>query len=258
MLPPMEPERIALFGLLALAGIAAGFINVMAGGGSLLTLPVLMLLGLPASVANGTNRLAVVTQSVSGVLAYRKAGKLPSEALGPVIAPTVLGAACGAGAAAHAPEAILEPVLLGTMVVMALVLLVRPKLVAPDETDGPLSWRERPWSLLGLFGAGVYGGFVQAGVGFVLLAVLGGLLRYDVVRANALKLVCTALFGVVALGIFIYADQVEWASATVLAVATVGGSQLGVRFAVKANPKLLRWIVFLAVLASVIALVLRH
>ncbi len=253
----MEPERIALFGLLALAGVAAGFLNVLAGGGSLLTLPVLMLLGLPASVANGTNRLAVVTQSISGVIAYRRAGKLSTEALAPVVIPTILGAACGATAAAWAPEAILEPVLLGTMVVMALVMLVRPTLVAPEGEEGPRTWRERPWALAGLFGAGLYGGFVQAGVGFVLLAVLGGTLRFELVRANALKLVCTSLFGIVALGIFVVADQVEWISATVLAVATILGSQLGVRFAVKASPKVLRGIVFVAVVASVVAVLLR-
>ncbi len=253
----MEPERIALYGLLSLAGIAAGFLNVLAGGGSLLTLPVLVLLGLPAGVANGTNRLAVVTQSIAGVIAYRRAGKLTTEALGPVVIPTVLGAACGAMLAARAPESLLEPALLGAMVVMALVMAVKPSLVAPDETETPVSWRERPWALAGLFGAGLYGGFAQAGVGFLLLAVLGGALRFDVVRANALKLVCTALFGVVALAIFVYADQVEWVAATVLAVGTVIGSQLGVRFAVKASARVLRWIVLVAVVASVVAALLR-
>jgi len=253
----VEPERIALYGLLVTAGVAAGFINTVAGGGSLLTLPALMLLGLPAHVANGSNRLAVVTQSISGVLGYRREGKLDTQAIGPVVAPTVFGAACGAGAAAYTPEWLLEPVLLGTMIVMALVTLVRPKLVLPDESEGPLTWRERPSALLGLFGAGLYGGFIQAGVGFVLLAVLGGLLRQDIVRANALKLVCTSLFGVVALGIFVYADQVAWIPAAVLAVATVVGSQLGVRFAVDTSPKVLRGIVFVAVVASVIAIVLR-
>lgn len=254
----MEPERIALYGLLALAGIAAGFLNVLAGGGSLLTLPVLVLLGLPAGVANGTNRLAVVSQSIAGVIAYRRAGKLTTEALGPVVIPTVLGAACGATLAAWAiPESLLEPALLGAMVVMAVVMTVKPSLVAPDETETPVSWRERPWALAGLFGAGLYGGFAQAGVGFLLLAVLGGALRFDVVRANALKLVCTALFGVVALAIFVYADQVEWVAATVLAIGTVIGSQLGVRFAVKASAKVLRWIVLVAVVASVVAALLR-
>lgn len=253
----MEPERIALYGVLVVAGVAAGFINTVAGGGSLMTLPALMLLGLPAGVANGSNRLAVVAQSISGVVAYRRAGKLDDARVLPVIAPTVVGAACGAGVAAYSPDWLLEPVLLGTLVVMALVLLLRPKIGAPDEDEEPLTFRERPWAIAGLFGAGLYGGFIQAGVGFVLLAVLAGMLRMDLVRANALKLVCTLTFGVVALGIFVFADQVAWVEASVLAVATVVGSQLGVRFAVKASAKMLRAIVFVTVVASVIAIVLR-
>jgi len=254
----MEPEAIVLHGVVIVAGIAAGFINTVAGGGSLLTLPALMLLGLPAGVANGTNRLAVVAQSVSGVLLYRKAGKLSSEALAPVVIPTVLGAGCGAFAASRAPDWLLEPVLLSTMVVMALVMLVKPTLVAPDEELGALTWRERPVALFGMFGAGLYGGFVQAGVGFVLLGVLGGLLRYDLVRANALKLVCTGVFGIVALSIFAAAAQVEWIPAATLAAATIVGSQLGVRFAVKASPRVLRVIVLATVVVSVIAIVLRR
>jgi uncharacterized membrane protein YfcA len=108
-----------------------------------------------------------------------------------------------------------------------------------------------------LFGAGLYGGFVQAGVGFVLLAVLGGVLRYDIVRANALKLVCTLVFGSVALGVFAVAGQVEWKLAALLAVYTVIGSQLGVRFALRARHDIIRWIMFAAVVATCVAAMLK-
>ncbi|MFK7984479.1 MAG: sulfite exporter TauE/SafE family protein [Sandaracinaceae bacterium] len=243
------------YALVVVAGVAAGFINTMAGGGSLLTLPALMLLGLPADVANGTNRLAVVTQSASGVFGFHRAGKLETGAVLPVVMPTVLGAAAGAGAAATAPVWLLEPVLLGTMVLMAVVMVVRPRLVMADEDEARPPGRLA--GALGLFFAGLYGGFVQAGVGFVLLAVLGGVLRFDAVRANALKLVCTLTFGVVALGIFLAAGDVEWLPAAVLAVSTVVGSQIGVRFAVKVNPKVLRWILLVAVTASCIAAFLK-
>lgn len=244
------------YGIVVIAGVAAGFINTMAGGGSLLTLPALMLLGLPADVANGTNRLAVVTQSASGVVGFHRAGKLETGAVLPVVVPTVLGAGVGAAGAAVAPVHLLEPVLLGTMVLMAAVMVVRPRLVmaAPDEPRPP----NRFAGPAGLFLAGMYGGFVQAGVGFVLLAVLGGVLRFDAVRANALKLVCTLVFGTVALGIFVAAGDVEWAPAAVLAVATVVGSQLGVRFAVKVDPNVLRWILLVAVTASCIAAFLKN
>ncbi len=242
-------------GLVAVAGIAAGFVNTMAGGGSLLTLPALMLLGLPADVANGTNRLSVVTQSVSGVWLFRRSGKIELKRAGGVLLPTLVGSAVGALVASRVPAAVLEPVLLGTLVTVALLTAFAPNAVAPEgEQPRPVGWRGG----LGLFGAGLYGGFIQAGVGFVLLGVLGGLLRYDLVRANALKLVCTAIFGVVALGIFVAAGQVSWVPAVVLAVATVVGSQLGVRFALEVEAKVLRRVVLVAVIASCVAALFRR
>lgn len=243
--------------LLVVAGVVAGFVNTTAGGGSLLTLPVLMLLGLPADVANGTNRLSIVSQSLSGVLAFHREGKLPLQAIVPVATPVILGAIAGASVAAIAPPEVLEPVLLGTMMAMALAMLIRPKLILAEEGETARSVWSSPPSMLGLFGAGVYGGFVQAGVGFVLLAVLGGLLRYDTTRANALKLVCTLLFTIPALVIFVAAGQVAWVPAILLAMGTVIGSQLGVRFAVKAKPKIVNAIVFTAVVATCVAALLR-
>lgn len=243
-----------LIGVLVLAGVAAGFINTMAGGGSLLTLPALMLLGLPANVANGTNRLSVVTQSLSGVFLFHRRGKLETGAIAPVLAPTIVGSLAGAGVAAVAPAWILEPVMLVILVVIALTMaLTSPHAVAGDEAPKPFSLG----SWLGMFGAGLYGGFIQAGVGFVLLAVLASGLRYDLVRANALKLVCTSVFGVVALGIFVIAGQVRWLPAAALAVSTVAGSQLGVRFALKVNPKVIRWVIVACVVASCVAVWLR-
>lgn len=243
-------DPLVTYALLVVAGVAAGFINTIAGGGSLLTVPALMLLGMPASVANGTNRLAVVSQSLSGAIAFRRAGKLPSGDVLKIAAPTVLGAVAGASAAALSPEWLLKPVLLGTMVVMAVVVLVKPDLTRASEDEAVASFRERPGALVGLVLAGAYGGFVQAGVGIVLLGVLAGLLRYDVARANALKLVVVLLYGVVVLGIFVLADQVEWIPAAVLAASTVVGSQIGVRFAIEADPKWIRALLFVAVVAS--------
>jgi uncharacterized membrane protein YfcA len=241
-------------GLVALAGVAAGFVNTMAGGGSLLTLPALMLLGLPADVANGSNRLSVVTQSVSGVWLFHKSGKLVTRSIAGVVLPTVVGSAIGALVASRVPTEVLEPVLLMTLILVALLMAFAPHAVAPEgEEPKPVGLK----GVLGLFMAGLYGGFIQAGVGFVLLGVLGGLLRYDLVRANALKLVCTTIFGVVALGIFVAAGQVAWIPSIVLAVATVVGSQLGVRFALKVEPHVIRRLVLICVIASGVAAALR-
>src|SRR6185503_18862302 len=99
---------------------------------------------------------------------------------------------------AISPESVLEPVLIVTMIAMALVMVIKPKLAIAGEGEEPRSPWKHPPSLIGLFAAGLYGGFIQAGVGFVLIGVLSGLMRYDAVRANALKLVCTLLFGIAA------------------------------------------------------------
>lgn len=250
-------NEILLYSLLAVAGIAAGFLNTMAGGGSMLTLPVLMLLGLPADVANGSNRLAVVTQSLSGMLGFRRRGKLDERALLPVVAPTVVGAVAGAMLAASVPAEALKYVLLGTMMAMALVMALAPKVVTAPEDEAPRLGSRRLAGTAALLGAGLYGGFVQAGVGFLLLGAIGGVLRYDLVRANALKLACTCIFSVAALAVFVIAGQVSWAPAALLAAATTIGAQLGVRFAVNAPQRVLRGIVLVCVLATCVAALLK-
>jgi len=240
--------------LLIVAGIGAGFINTVAGGGSLRTLPALMLLGLPANMANASNRLCIVAQSMSGAYGFYREGKLEPRSVGPILLPTAAGAGLGSLLASRAPNEILRPVLLGTLVLVALLMAFVPRALADDhEQRQPVGAR----AAMGLFAAGLYGGFIQAGVGFVLLSVIGGVLRYDLVRANALKLACTIVFGVVALAIFVAAGQVVWFPAAVLAAATVVGSQLGVRFALKADGRTIRRIVLVCVVLSVVAIVLR-
>jgi hypothetical protein len=242
---------------LAAAGIGAGFVNTMAGGGSMLTLPALMLLGLPADQANGTNRLSVVSQSLTGALAYRKAGKLDEQAIAPMLIPAIAGALAGAAVASQVPEGVLKIVLLSTMIAMAVITLVFPAAIGAGEGGEPRRLSRSPAGIAGMVGAGLYAGFIQAGVGFILIAVIGGVLRYDIVAANALKLICTLVFGIVALAVFAVAGQVVWLTALLLAVYTTAGAQLGVRFALRVPARVIRWIVFVAVIASCVAAYLK-
>lgn len=242
---------------LAGAGLSAGFLNTVAGGGSLLTLPVLMLLGLPADVANGTNRLAIVSQSLSGMLGFRRSGKLETRAILPVVIPTVAGALIGATTAAHVPTSILKHVLLATMMVMAVLMAAFPGAVTAPAGEEPRLASRRTAGTLALFGAGLYGGFIQAGVGVLLLGVLGGFLRYDLVRANALKVTCVAAFGMVALTVFVLAGQVAWLFGGLLAVYSAIGSQLGVRFALRMSQRALRWVVVACVTAMCAGVLLK-
>lgn len=241
--------------LLLVTGFAAGIINTLAGGGSNLTLPALMVMGMPADVANATNRVGVVFQSISAVRGFYRHGRLPVEAIFPVMWPTLVGGALGALAAVVAPNTLLKPLLLGTMITMAVVILVSPSVVAPAADEAPKAVKDSPLGLIGLLFAGFYGGFVQAGVGFVLLAAITGALRYDLVRANALKVICALGFTLVALCIFVADGLVAWIPGLVLAVGAIFGAHLAVKFAIKVEPRVLKWfLLVMTVVASAAAL----
>jgi hypothetical protein len=241
------------FSLLVASGVIAGFINTLAGGGSLLTLPALMLLGMPADIANGTNRIAVLLQSLEGMRGFHSHGKLARDAIVPILAPTLGGSLVGALVASFLPAGVLKPVLLTTLMVMALIMVLRPGTVSPGPDEQPRRLRDTPSGYFWLFGAGLYGGFIQAGVGFVLITALAGVLRYDLVRANALKLTCTAVFGAVSLAVFVTRDQVLWIPGLVLAAGSVVGVRLSVRLAVNVSQRALRWFLLFMVLAVSIA-----
>jgi len=239
-----------LLALLMVTGIVAGVINTIAGGGSSLTIPALMLLGLPADVANATNRVGVFLQCCVGSWGFRQADKLDTANIGPILVPTLLGGLAGALLAAFLPVSFLKPLLLGTMIAMALVILVRPSVVSPPAGTKNLNVSESSKGWWVLFIAGVYGGFVQAGVGFVLLAALSGALRYDLVRGNALKMICTLAFTGVALAVFIVEDLVLWVPGLVLAAGTMIGAALAVRIALKVSQRALKWFLFLMTLVT--------
>lgn len=250
---------LALF----LVSLLAGFINTLAGGGSLLTLPALMLLGLPASVANGTNRVGVVAQSLTGVLLFARAKRLSPGPAFRVVLPTLAGGGAGAAVATLLPDLVLEPVMLVALVAVAFVFLrSAPRPSAPvDPSEGQSASRsggEHGLSTLGLVAAGFYGGFVQAGVGFVLLAVLHGFLRYGPLEANALKLVSVLFFSLASLFVFAWSGAVSWQAGGLLTVGSIVGAQLGTRFSLRISPHILRRWVLAAVLLSCAATALRH
>lgn len=244
---------VGLLALMMLAGLVAGFINTIAGGGSLLTLPALLALGLPADIANASNRVSIVAQAATGSQRFHREGKLDVPAIWDVAPPTLVGNVLGALAASYFPVALLKPVLLFTMGGMALLMVMRPAAIAPEGAT-PKRATDHPRAMLGLFAAGLYGGFVHAGVGFVLLMVLAGTLHYDLVRANALKIFCTLVSGVASLGVFVVRGQIAWVPALALAVATSVGSVLGVKYAVKADPAVLKRVVAVLVVVACLAL----
>lgn len=258
---------VALF--LFFLAVAAGVVNILAGGGSNLILPLLMVAGLDPQAANATNRVGIWFQSLSGLAGFARKGKLPTHDLPVIVLPPLIGSILGALLAAKldvllsltpltaslSKNTLIKVILLGTMLAAAAIVLFRPNVVM-HPSGCEISARHSPRALSWLFIAGVYGGFVQAGVGFVFITTLAGILRYDLVRANALKIACTILFTTAALIIFIWQGQVHWGIGFIIAAGNALGASVGVRFAVKVSQNTLRWMLFAMTIAAALAAIL--
>ena len=235
--------------LLILAGIAAGFVNMLAGNGSLITLPALLFIGLPANVANATNRVGVTLQNIVGTTGFYRQGRLDVRGALILSIPTVVGSILGARIAVDIDEALFRKVLAVAMLVMLVIMLVKPERWITGKVrvhSGRLSIGQ----VLVFFAIGVYGGFLQAGVGIFLLAALVLGPGYDVVRANAVKVAIVLALTFAALIIFQANGQVEWGPGLVLGVGNMLGAWLGTRFAVSKGAIWVRWFVIAVVTAS--------
>ncbi len=239
--------------LLIGTGFLAGIINTMAGGGSNLTIPALMVLGLPVDIANATNRVSVFFQSLTAAKGFKSHGKLDIPDLKMVVGMTLIGGLIGAALASYMPEYLLKPTLLGAMILMAGIIVFKPSAIAVPEGTEAHRVLEHKSSIPMLLLAGFYGGFVQAGVGFILIAAIAGSLRYDLVRANALKIVCTLAFTALALVIFIARDQVWWIPGLTLAVGSIIGAHIAVKITINISQKALKWFLFIMTIFASLA-----
>jgi hypothetical protein len=238
-----------LYPAVVAAGFVAGFINTLAGSGSLVTLPLLIFLGLPANVANGTNRVAILFQNVVGVSSFRQQKVLDLRGGLMLAAPAVIGAILGAQIAVNLNEAMMRRVIGLLMVVMLVVIFIRPKrwLEGQPETEIQRSgWKQ--WLIF--FGIGLYGGFIQAGVGIFLLAGLVLSAGYDLVRANAVKVLIVLCFTIFALVVFVINNQVVWGIGLILAIGNMLGAWVAARMAVERGATFVRWLLIAVVTVS--------
>jgi len=234
-------------------GLAAGFINTTAGGGSMLTLPLLMFLGLPANVANGTNRVAILLQNVIGVRTFHQKKILNYSTDYRLAIPAVVGAIIGALFAVEINAALLKNIIAGLMILMLVIVVIKPE-VWIKEHAGAVDPKPTIWQYVIFFFIGLYGGFIQMGVGFFLLAglVLGG--GYNLVKANAVKVFIVLIYTIFSLGIFMFHGQVNWTAGLILAAGNMAGAWLGVHFSVKGGAKYVRYVLILALLIVILNL----
>jgi uncharacterized membrane protein YfcA len=243
---------VLLYAAVPIVGFAAGFINTLAGSGSLITLPVLIMLGLPANVANGTNRVGILVQNIVSVLTFRKQGALVITGSHRLIVPAVAGAFVGAALAVDLDEALLNRTIGVLMLLMLVVILARPRRWLEAHADStPIGYA---WQIPIYFGIGAYCGFIQAGAGIFLLAglVLGS--GYDLIRGNAMKNLIVLIVTVAALAVFIANDQVRWGLGLLLAVGQAAGAWVAAHMALRRGAAFVRWVLIAILALSAVAL----
>ena len=243
-----------LYILIVLAGMVAGFINTLAGSGSLITLPLLMFLGLPANVANGTNRISILLQSLVGSAGFKKSQQLELKTGLWLAIPTVIGSVAGALFALELNDLMMKRAIGILLVVMFFMVLFKPEVwLKGKQSSG--SARINWLTILIFFVIGLYGGFIQAGVGFFLL---GGLVMgagFDLIKANALKNLLVFLYTPFALVVFIVNHQVDYKAGLILALGSMMGAWIATRIAVGRGAAFVRYVLLIAILGSAVKLI---
>ena len=236
--------------ILLLAGGVAGTLNVIAGGGSFLTIPVLIFLGLPSTVANGTNRVGILVESAAAVHSFSGKGVLDWGSVRWAALPAAGGALVGSLIAVWIDDHSFQRILAILMVAVTLWTLWNP--FKPQDLAHGVQ-RSALFLSPAFFLVGIYGGFVQAGVGFFLLAATtwAGL---DLVRGNAVKALTLLVLTIMALGVFAWQGKVVWLTGIVLAAGFAVGARLGARLTLTRGHAWVRRVVTITIVAFAIKL----
>lgn len=234
---------------LIFAGVVVGFINTLAGGGSIISLSLLMFMGLPANVANGTNRIAVTLQTFTATSMFKKAGMFDNKKALYLSIPSVLGSIVGSLIAVEIDNNIFEKIMVFVMIAMLVFIFYKPELWL--KGNGKLL--EKPlrfWHHLIFFLIGVYGGFIHAGIGYLLLIGLVLGVGFDLIKANAIKVLIVFLFVPFSLIAFIVKGQVEWSYGLVLAIGNIFGAWVASKFAIEKGVSFVRWVILAVVVMT--------
>ena len=244
----MELHWIEIIALIV-AGLMVGFINTLAGGGSIISLSVLMVLGLPANVANGTNRIAIAVQTLTATSSFRQQKVLDTRKGIILGIPALLGSIVGALIAVDINENIFEKAIGVIMLVMLVFILYNPKkwLSGKEEL---VNKKTSITQIVIFFLIGVYGGFIHMGVGYFLLMALVFGIGYDLVRANAVKVLIVLIYTPLALLIFVIYGQVNWEYGLTLTIGNVVGALIASRLAVKKGVNFVRWVIVVVILLT--------
>jgi len=244
-LPDLQGILILFF-----VGTIAAFINVNAGGGSSLTLPVLIFLGLDPSVANGTNRVAILFQNASAVYAFKKEKFYELKNSLILSALTLPGAIIGAVTAVSISDELFEKILGVIMIFIIITMILPKKKTEKTKSDFTIDWK----IVAAMIVIGFYGAFLQVGVGFLLMASFQYLMKLDLIRVNMHKVFVVLVFTLPALLVFILTDNINWFYGVTLSAGNAFGGWWGAKLSVKKGEKLIKFVLIIAILIMALKL----
>ncbi|MGB0896297.1 MAG: sulfite exporter TauE/SafE family protein [Flavobacteriaceae bacterium] len=232
--------------VLIIVGFIAGFVNTIAGGGTLLSMPMLIFMGLPPSVANGTNRVAILIQTAIGVKGFHSKGvsTFPFSVYLGVSA--LFGSLIGAQIAADIKGDTFNKILAAIMVIVVVLMFIKPK-ASLSEFSERLTGKYLYISIVIFFFLGIYGGFINAGIGFMMLLVLPYINRLSLVKSNATKVAVVCLYTVGAVVMFALNDKINWKYGLILAIGNASGAWISSRWSVDKGDKMVKRFVMLMI-----------
>ncbi|MFT4833658.1 MAG: putative membrane protein YfcA [Marinoscillum sp.] len=239
--------------ILIVVGLLTGVINTLAGGGSLITLPLLIFMGLPSSAANATNRIGILLQSLVAAGGFKSKGVFvfPYAIYASITA--VIGCVIGAYYAMDIRNDVFNKILAVVMVVVMVLTVLKPYL-AKNGAEELLSTKRKIFSIGTFFLVGLYGGFIQAGVGFLIIATLTGIHGFNMAKTNSIKSFVIVCYTLVALGIFWWEDQIRWDYGLTLAAGNSAGGWIASRWSVGKDDKWIRLILIVIVFGMAVKL----
>ncbi len=243
--------------ILAVVGIIAGFINTVGGGGSVIVISIMIFFGMPSAVANGTNRVALLFQNGSAVYNFKRMGYFDLKTSLIFALPAVVGSIAGSNIAVNIPDSIFNKLLAGVMVVVLLQIIFQPEKKLKINQEDEMTKKHQIIGGIVFFFVGIYGGMIQAGVGFVIIAAMTVITNYTLVRINSVKVFVVGLYTISSLVVFLMNGKVNIILGLCIAAGNVLGAYLGSRFAVLKGDKWIKIILAITISGLVIRLLLQ-
>ena len=221
-----------------LIGVVSGFMNTVASSGTAVTLPMMIFWGIDPLVANATNRLPVFVGFFTSVVNFSKSGKIPWKNSLLLAIPVGIGTAIGAIFVGSLPKEYTEIFVSIALLISLILILLNPRkfLVTKNIGIQPLDWR----IILLMFGIGIWAGIIVLDSAIFVLFALVLFMRYDLIKANAIKSVLILTVGLVSIVIFLYSGKVDWTVGILLSLGSIFGSYAGSKFAMQESSR--KWV----------------